>query len=151
MTARAVIEAIMAEVALDVPGVTYAVGPRECAATGAPPRVEWLPGDGAFQGPQRSGDNPRPLQNRWLTFHAKCWGADGDAAEALMEAVVRALHLTLTIGGYRVQGEGWVAAAQLSEGDAVILQLQLGLPVLDRVQPTVGAPSPDLIVSGGFE
>lgn len=151
MTARTVIDAVMVEVALDVANVTYEVGHAECDALSTWPRVEWRPLDGTFVGPQQSGHNPRPLQNRWVQYAVACKGRGHDEAEALLEAVIRGLHLTLTIGGYRVAGETWARPGASEDGDTVTLSAALGLPVLDRVQPTVGEPSPGLFVSGGFE
>jgi len=133
------ITAIMAEVAVDVPAVTAAVGAREAAAHGAPPRVEWVPSTGSLRMPQGQGRGPRALRNRWTRWAVKCWGTDFDAAEALSAAVVRALHLTCTVGGYELDGEEWAEPGMVTAGDAVTITVLLGTPILDRPQPTLPA------------
>lgn len=139
MSQAALITAIMAEVAVDVPAVTTAVGAREASAHGAPPRVEWVPGSGAFRGPQGQGGNPRALKARWTRWAVRCWGADFAAAEALSGAVIRAMHLTCTIGGFELDGEEWAEPGMVTAGDAVTITVLLGTPILDRAQPVLPA------------
>lgn len=139
MSQAALIAAIMAEVAVDVPTVTMAVGAREASAHGAPPRVEWVPTTGAFRGPQGQGGRPRALRARWTRWAVKCWGETFAAAEALSAAVVRALHLTCTIGGFELDGEEWAEPGMVTAGDAVTITVLLGTPILDRAQPVLPA------------
>lgn len=139
MSARSVIAAVMAEACADVEGLTWDVGKRPAAENNSPPRADWIPERGPHRGPQSSGHNPRPLANRWVTFSVRCWGADHDAAEAILEAVVRGAHLALTRGGYELGSEEWVEVGALSQGEAAVLSISLGLPVLDRPQPTARA------------
>lgn len=139
MSARSVIAAVMAEACADVEGLVWDVGHRAAASNGSPPRADWLPERGAHRGPQQAGHNPRPLANRWVQFSVRCWGADHDAAEAILEAVVRGAHLALTRGGYELVGEEWVEVGALSQGEAAVLSISLGLPITDRPQPTARA------------
>lgn len=137
MSARTVIEAVMEEVRLDIPEVTWGI--RESAEHHAPPRVNWEPMQGTFRGPQASGHNPRPIQGRSLRWEVRCWGVDYDATELLLNALVRALHLTLTIGSYGLDGETWADVGAMSQGDQVTVGVILGLPVCDRAQPATTA------------
>lgn len=137
MSSRTVIEAVMVEVRKDFPDIQLGIGRREAAQGGSPARVDWVNLSGTHRGPQQSGHNPRPLANRWTQWTVKCWGTDLDAAERIMESVVRALHLTLTRGGYELVGEDGVDVGQLSEGEAIALVVSLGVPILDRAQPVV--------------
>lgn len=136
MSSRTVIEAVMVEVRKDFPAVQLAIGRREAVAHGTPPRIEWVNLGGAHRGPQQSGHNPRPIANRWVQWAVRCWGADLDEAEALLSSVVRALHLTLTRGGYELGGEEGVETGLIGEGEAIVLTVSLGVPILDRAQPT---------------
>ena len=150
MSQAALIAAIMAEVAVDYPAVTHAVGAGAGAAHGAPPRIEWTPGSGTFRGPQaQSGANPRPLRNRWTRWAVRCWAADFAAAEALSAALLRALHLTCTIGGFELDGEEWAEPGMVTAGDAVTITVLLGTPVLDRPQPTLAAGTGTLNLNPG--
>lgn len=142
MSARDVIKAVMAEASKDtaavpMPGFAWGLGRREASAQSGPTRIDWIPVRGRFQGPQKSSANPRPLQNRWVRWDVRCWGATEDEAEQLLEFLVRALHLTLTAGGYAVEDEIWLEEGAVHVGDAVVVGVLLGIPVRDRPQPTV--------------
>lgn len=125
----------MAEAVADVPGLAWVIGHRDAAALDKSPRAVWIPVRGTHRGPQQSGHNPRPIANRWVQWTVKCWGSDHDEAEAIMAAVVRGLHLTCTRGGYELGAEEWVEVGVASSGEAVLLTVSLGIPILDRAQP----------------
>ena len=141
---RSVIASVMAEACKDVEGLLWDVGARAAAENKSPPRADWIPERGAHRGPQQSGHNPRPIANRWVQFSVRCHGADHDAAEAIMAAVVRGAHLALTRGGYELVGEEWADVGAITQGEAVVLSISLGLPVFDRPQPTARPTSIDL-------
>lgn len=141
MSSSTVIAAVMEEVGRDiaaasVEGFTWGRGRREAAKHNAAPRIDWIPLRGVFAAPQHAARNPRPIANRWTRWDVRCWGVDQDQAEQLLEFLVRALHLTLTGGGYKATGEEWVEVGVLSAGDAVVVSVELGIPVCDRVQIT---------------
>ena len=148
MSSRTVIAAVMVEVAKDIAGVTYGVGHRELAEANDHPRVDWVPVQGVFRGPQMSGHNPRPLQNRWTRWDVRCWGADLDATELILAAVVRGCHLALGKGGYEVEGETWAEVGVVSDGEQVTVGVYLGIPVCDRPQPTLNANTGTANVTG---
>lgn len=141
MSSRLVIASVMDEVGRDIAsasitGFTWGCGRREAAKNSAATRIDWIPLRGAISAPQHAGRNPRPIANRWTRWDVRCWGADMDQAEQLLEFLVRALHLVLTGGGYKAGGEEWTEVGMLSAGEAVVVSIELGIPVLDRTQPT---------------
>ena len=138
-SSRAVIEAVMAEALKDRPELSWAIGHRLAAENTSPGRVDWVPRNGTFRGPQHSGHNPRPLHNRETLWAVMCWGIDHDDAESIMEVVIRGAHLILTAGGYSLEGEEWADAAKLSTGEQVTFGISLGIPILDRPQPSISA------------
>jgi hypothetical protein len=77
----------------------------------------------------------------------KCWGTDFAAAEALSAAVVRALHLTCTTGGFELDGEEWSEPGMVTAGDAVTITVLLGTPILDRAQPVLPAGTGTLSIN----
>ena len=147
-SSRAVIEAVMAEALKDRPELSWAIGHRLAAENTSPGRVDWVPRSGTFHSPQHSGFNPRPLHNRETLWAVMCWGIDHDDAEAIMEIVVRGAHLALGAGGYSLESEEWSDAAKLSAGEQVIVGINLGIPVLDRPQPTLAANTGTANVTG---
>lgn len=139
MSTASVLTAVMTEAAIDVPGLTWGLGHREASKQHVAPRAVWVPVRGAHRGPQQGGTNPRPIANRWVTYTVRCVGVDATAAESIMSAVVRALHLTLTRGGYELGGEEWPEVGVGTVGDIVLLTVSIGLPILDRAAPTARA------------
>ena len=137
MGARDVITAVMAELSIDVPAVSWGI--RQITEGNAPPRIDWEPMQGSFRGPQMAGHNPRPLRDRWTRWDVRCWGATLDDTEALLNALVRALHRALTIGGFDLEGEVWAEIGAVTDGDQVTVGVYLGIPILDRPQPSISA------------
>lgn len=148
MSSRTVIDAVMAEALKDRPGLSWAIGHRLANENTSPPRVDWVPMRGAFSSPQKSGSNPRPLHNRDTVWSVMCWGIDHDDAEAIMEIVIRGAHRSLTSGGYSLDGEEWSDAGKLSSGEQVTFGCAIGIPILDRPQPTLNANTGTANVTG---
>ena len=103
MGAREVITAVMAELSIDVPAVSWGI--RQITEGNAPPRIDWEPMQGSFRGPQMAGHNPRPLRDRWTRWDVWCWGAtldDTDLQRSLVEAQASLADAELT----RIQSVG---------------------------------------------
>ncbi len=134
-TLLAQVTAIMADVAVDVPGVVTAFGRRAVAEHSAPPMVGWWPkGPEAFGGAKKSSfpGKRRPLYTSALTLSVRCWGVDLDAAMLLRESVIACIHRQWP-GSYQLAPAVWVdAASQTDLGEMVDLTVTLDLAILDR-------------------
>jgi hypothetical protein len=109
----------------------------------APPRVVWVPvrsSPGPLnqrQAPASSRSTaPRQLGTRNLSVAAHIWGADPDAAEALLVNVHNAMRLSLG-GSYAWTSEEWPqqdgdAIEQL--GTLVIVVFELHVPIVEAGQ-----------------
>lgn len=146
-TLSAQVAVIMADVAVDVPGVVTAFGRREVAAHSAPPMVGWWPkGPETFSGAKKSSfpGGRRPLYTASLALAVRCWGVDLDAALLLRESVIACIHRQWP-GSYQLAPAVWVdAASQTDLGEMVDLTVTLDLAILDR------APLRALITSTSF-
>lgn len=134
-TLSAQVAIVMADVAVDVPGVVTAFGRAEVARHSAPPMVGWWPkGPEAFSGAKKSSfpGGRRPLYTSALTLAVRCWGADLDAAMLLRESVIACIHRQWP-GSYQLAPAVWVdAASQTDLGEMVDLTIALDLAILDR-------------------
>lgn len=151
------VTAIMADVAVDVPGVATAFGRRAAAQHNAPPMVGWWPSTETPQGARKNAfpSGRRELYSSELTLTVRCWGiaatpdntyaaTDLEAAMLLRESVLACLQRRWP-GAHRWTRSAWVTEASQSDlGESVDLTIVLCLGVLDR------APTRASITSTSF-
>ena len=136
MGLRAALAPLEALIVSRVTGTTFRVGAQYLAENAQPPRVVWVPlSEGYQRGPARAG-TPRATGVRTVTVGARLWGADFDAAEALVDALLWAAQ-TAAAGSYSAGSVEWERGAHLQQGEAATLELTLNVPVLDTPAPTV--------------
>ena len=147
-TLLAEVTAIMADVAVDVPGVATAFGRRAAAQHQSPPMVGWWPSTETPQGARKNAfpSGRRELYSSELTLTVRCWGiaappdntdaaTDLAAAMLLRESVLACLQRRWP-GTHRWTRSAWVTEASQSDlGESVDLTIVLCLGVLDR-EPT---------------
>lgn len=136
-----------------VAGVTLVTGDRASSAEAAPPRVVFVVGEERFGPPGGyAGDSlnsPRTIWRRLVPIKITCWATGGtgvdaddtDATEALMTAVVQAIHQQSWTGFfYQLTTGKWIEGGTASLGKKyelnVIVQLPLTMPVTPEVMVT---------------
>jgi hypothetical protein len=144
-TLLAEVTAIMADVAVDVPGVATAFGRREVVQHQSPPMVGWWPSIETPQGARKNSfpGGRRELYSSELTLTVRCWGlaatpdrtyaaTDLEAAMLLRESVLACLQRRWP-GTHRWTRATWVTeGSQTDLGESVDLTIVLNLGVLDR-------------------
>lgn len=144
-TLLAEVTAIMADVAVDVPGVATAFGRRAAAQHQSPPMVGWWPSIEVPRGARKNAfpSGRRELYSSELTLTVRCWGiaatpdntyaaSDLEAAMLLRESVLACLQRRWP-GAHRWTRSAWVTeASQTDLGESVDLTIVLCLGVLDR-------------------
>ena len=144
-TLLAEVTAIMADVAIDVPGVATAFGRRAAAQHSSPPMVGWWPSSEVPEGARKNAfpGGRRELYSSSLTLTVRCWGiaatpdhtyaaSDLEAAMLLRESVIACLHRRLS-GAYQWPRATWVTDPSASDfGEAVDLTITLSVGILDR-------------------
>lgn len=134
-TLLAQVTTIMADVAVDVPGVATAFGRRAATHHDSPPMVGWWPkGPEAFSGAKKSSfpDGRRPLYSSALALTVRCWGVDFDATLLLRESVIACIHRQWP-GSYQLPPGTWVTdPSQTDLGEMIDLAITLDLAILDR-------------------
>lgn len=145
------IAAIMADVAVDVPGVATAIGRRAVTAHNAPPMVGWLVASESPDGARKNAfpDGRRELYSSQVTLTVRCWGIaatpdhtyatdDIEATMRLRESVLACLQRRWP-GVHRWARATWVTEPSASDlGESVDLSITLSVGVLDRA-PTRAA------------
>ena len=104
-TLAAEVAAIMADVAVDVPGVATAFGRRAAANHNSPPMVGWWPASEVPAGARKNSfpGGRRELYSAELTLTVRCWGiaatpdrtyaaTDAEAVMLLRESVLACLQ-----------------------------------------------------------
>lgn len=151
------VTAIMADVAVDVPGVATAIGRRAVAAHNSPPMVGWWPASETPGGARKNAfpGGRRELFSSALTLTVRCWGVaatpdntyaatDVEAAMLLRESVIACIHRRWP-GTDRWTRATWVTDPSASDlGESVDLTITLNLGVLDR------APTRATVTSTSF-
>lgn len=144
-TLAAEVTAIMADVAVDVPGVATAFGRRAAANHNSPPMVGWWPASEVPGGARKNSfpGGRRELYSSELTLTVRCWGlaatpdhtyaaSDLEAAMLLRESVLACLQRRWP-GSHRWTRSAWVTDPSASDlGESVDLTIVLCLGVLDR-------------------
>lgn len=139
------VDAIMADVATDVPGVATAFGRRAVAAHAAPPMVGWWPSTETPEGARKNAmpGGRRELYSAVLTLTVRCWAVaatpdhtyasdDIEALLRLRESVVACIHRRWP-GAYKwTRGVYATEPAVTDLGESVDLTIVLHLGVLDR-------------------
>jgi len=139
------VAAIMADVAVDVPGVATAFGRRAAANHNSPPMVGWWPASETPQGARKNAfpGGRRELYSSELTLTVRCWGIaatpdrtyaanDLEATMLLRESVLACLQRRWP-GTHRwTRGVYVVEPSQSDLGESVDLTIVLSLGVLDR-------------------
>lgn len=117
------------------PAVTVHVGAEWIRQEEAPPRVVWVPKSESYGPPTPQGGdgitNPAPLWTRRSVVECHLWANDFDAAEALLQAVVRSLHLSLTHHSYQVTSGEWIPSdgTTVNLGVVYVLTLEIMIPI----------------------
>lgn len=129
------------------PRLTVGYGPDDLVKHQDAPRFIWTKADGEILDTDRAGGNPRPIARRRVNVQAHLWGKDDDEAEALLEAVIRAVD---SVSGalYSPVSELWPQhkdpeKTRLSQGTAkgvhVIVTFQVVLYVDSKPKQTAKA------------
>lgn len=155
---------IMARVAIDVPGVTWAAGTRHTPHHGSPPRVTWVPRRDEASSPRAGTETVGGRRSRSAVgllegFDVHCWGEDYDSTVLLRDAVLRATH-ALCAGSWRHQGGEWQPTGEITLGELTTVRLALMTTIFDRaamparvtevgIEPRVDTPG-DGILDGGL-
>lgn len=145
------VAAIMADVAVDVPGVQTALGRRAVANHSSPPMVGWWP---AIEEPTGARKNAFPggrreLYSSALTLTVRCWAVaatpdrtyaatDLEALFLLRESVIACIHRRWPGTDRWARAVYAVDPAQTDLGESVDLTVTLNVGVLDRA-PTRAA------------
>ena len=142
-TLSAEIAVIMADattvVGAAITGLSYAIGRRSLPVQDSPPRVVWVRTEGAPGAPVKNAfpSRARSLLTRTLTLELHCWGADEDATDALVAAVLAACHRRW-FGRWEYVGETWVdVPAQIELGEKSVVRITVDTAVLDRPMTSV--------------
>ncbi len=144
-TLAAEVAAIMADVAVDVPGVATAFGRRAAANHNSPPMVGWWPASEVPAGARKNSfpGGRRELYSAELTLTVRCWGiavtpdrtyaaTDAEAVMLLRESVLACLQRRWP-GVHRwTRGVYVVEPSQADLGESVDLTIILSVGVLDR-------------------
>lgn len=133
---------------------------RAGAENDCPPRYVWIPNDHSFAAPMHKGpfgrDGPKALLTKRLTCQVECWGDTPEDAERLEQALVTALHTSLS-RNYTPTSSRWMAPkhAQLGyvllhsfEAQLALLEANLTQPVTDALTETVTITTVELDQSG---
>lgn len=148
-TLSAEVDAIMADVILDVPGVATAFGRRAIAQHNSPPMVGWWPAGPEAPGAPKKSAFPGGARSLWtgsLTLTVRCWGiaatpghtyaaTDLDATMELRRSVLAAIHRRWP-GVYQWKVGAWAADPSATDlGEQVDLTVTVDLAILDRAPP----------------
>jgi hypothetical protein len=139
------LEQVLAEVKAAVleriEGVAFGFGARHIESQeGAPPRVVWVRATDAYE-PADGGAQIETVATRGTVVVAHCWGeakadlewdTDDAGTEALVDAVVAALHQVLGASGLPAAGE-WLDTGDVSRGSVCLLSFTVSQPVAPRV------------------
>lgn len=152
------ITAVMADVTdlsgASIAGLTYGVGRRELTLNASPPRVVWVR-TGAQPGPpvkSRFPTGTRSIMTRAMDLVLHVWGADENATDLLVAAVLAACHRRW-FGAWSYKGEAWEdAPAQTDAGEMAVVRITVDTAVLDRPKTSVtltsASPDPTPAVAG---
>jgi hypothetical protein len=144
-TFAALVTAIMADLAADVPGVATVIGRRAASAHNAPPMVGWWFATETPEGARKNAfpSGRRELYSTKVTLVVRCWATaatpsytyaatDLEALLLLREAVVGCVHRAIP-GAYVWAGAQYVTELSASDlGESADLAITLRLGVLDR-------------------
>lgn len=146
-TLSAEITALMADATLPdgtaIAGLTWELGRRAVSKNASPPRVVWMPRGASPKGPVKSAfpSQARSVATRSMELLARCWGADVDATDAIVQALIAAAHRRWP-GRSDYLGEEWdIADAQIELGELVVVRFTVDLAVLDRTPTTARVTS----------
>lgn len=151
MSLREVLNLVEAQFEGSDPSVTFAMGMTEVARHGEPPRIVWVPISAKHSGVDRPGGNPRPVRKRSITVVAHIWGGDYDETEALLNALVLALHKTLS-GSYQTDEEQWpteVTAMDGAQGALCLLRFTVDVGVYDVPRQKKTVESVEIVTATG--
>lgn len=124
-----IISAIAAQAVLG--GAAVRVGAEFRFEADVPGRIVFVPSGARYEMAERhTGTNPRAIRTRVARYDAYCWGQSLDDAEALLNNLCAAIHLTL--GDYELMGD----TALAKDGDGVsnlgfvlVLHVEFRVPV----------------------
>ena len=156
------VAAIMADVAVDVPGVATAFGRREVAAHSSPPMVGWWPTTETPGGARKNAmpSARRELFSSALVLTVRCWAVaasngvtyaanDLEALSLLRESVIACIHRRWH-GAYEWTRGTYVADPSVTDlGESVDLSITLRVGVLDRAPTRAPVTTTALTVPSG--
>jgi hypothetical protein len=135
-----IITAVVADLAVTLPGVTVAsrVGERWAAThEDAPPRLVWAPKQDSFGAPENNSENPRQLWTCATRVVVHVWGAeDGSGGfgptetlkNALLASLYRVCHGYVDlVGGAWASEDGRIG----DHGQVYLLELEFRIPITD--------------------
>ena len=161
-TFAALVTAIMADVATDVPGVATVIGRRAASAHNSPPMVGWWFATETPEGARKNlfPDGRRELYSTKVTLVVRCWAiaatpdnvyaaTDLEALLLLRESVVACVHRAIP-GAYVWAGAQYVTELSASDlGESADLAITLRLGVLDRAPTRATVTTATLVPPAG--
>lgn len=135
------IHAVMARVAVEVPGTSTAIGADAETEHGAPPHATWVPREHARTVAAQGEESfARAILARAQTYTVRLWGADAGVVESLFDALVRACEAEAS-GAWQYQGGSWETPSATDLGEQMLVTLVLVGHVAERPSTT------DVIIS----
>lgn len=139
-TLKAVVDAVNAVLAAEVPHLTTGIGGDEQWRSGIFPRIIWIPSMDTFGPPNPSGIEPRALRTRFVGFDVHLWAEVVSAedpltpCEKLLAQLIWALHQVVGPAGYRLGDGGFVGLKEGGDltqfGRAYLLHLAIEVPLV---------------------
>lgn len=108
--------------------VAFAIGEKELAKFGSPPRIIWVPTEDSFGSPQ-GGMTPRQVKTRHAGFEVHVWAISYASAELMLHELVCALDAVARTS-YEPRGVTWITEGELiSKGAVCVLGMTFSVPV----------------------
>lgn len=130
MTLTSVIKSIQQQLADDGIDVPILIGPEHLSEHSSPPRIVLVPTSSSYEAPDRIGGVEQAIHTRLARSQIACWGEDYEQAEALSNAVIRALYKVFGGANYELTNGGWLESKEVTLlGRVYTLDIAIRLPV----------------------